>query len=494
MIDFNISKSRYIRAVQCKKMYWMDRVKPCEFDNSTVDEAILENGENVGILAVELFQGAVKVQYDTDKQKMMDETLLYIEEGQRYISEASFAYRGRFLSVDILEIVKKDNGIDVNIYEVKSSTSLKDIYIDDVSYQSHVMKKLGYNVLSVNLVILNTDYVREGNLELEKLFMICDVTEKAASREGKVEDMLEFLSQDLDLAVEPDIDIEEHCFAPYPCGYFGYCTKHLPDNNIFTLRNMHRTEKLKIYNRGIYSYEDICSDLPTFSGLKENVREQILGEDVIDVRQIREYIKDFTYPLYYLDFETVQYAIPPYDFSSPYQQLPFQYSLHIDYGNGELIHKEYLAQDGVDCRHELSARLVNDIPMGVVSVAYNMAFEKGIIQKLAFLFPDMRKHLMDIYANMKDLMVPFKNHWFYTREMNGSYSIKYVLPAICPGDPELNYANLEGVKRGDEAMTTFKNMPFMSAQEKEKKRQELLHYCRLDTLAMVKIMERLREY
>ena len=131
MIDFNISKSRYIRAVQCKKMYWMDRVKPYEFDNSTVDEAILENGENVGILAVELFNGAVTVQYETDKQKMMDETLLYIEEGQRYIAEASFAYRGRFLSVDILEIVKKDNGIEYKVRKSKGKDVNLNLQIED---------------------------------------------------------------------------------------------------------------------------------------------------------------------------------------------------------------------------------------------------------------------------------------------------------------------------------------------------------------------------
>ena len=177
------------------------------------------------------------------------------------------------------------------------------------------------------------------------------------------------------------------------------------------------------------------------------------------------FLANLYYPIYYLDFETVQYAIPPYDGMKPYQQMPFQYSLHIEKEDGTVEHKEYLAKDGFDCRKELAENLINDIPRQSCSLAYNMAFEKGIIADLAYQYPQHYTALMDIYNNMVDLMVPFKNHWYYDKAMQGSYSIKYVLPALFPEDEDMNYNNLEGVRKGGETMAAFKNIPLLSEEE-----------------------------
>ena len=218
------------------------------------------------------------------------------------------------------------------------------------------------------------------------------------------------------------------------------------------------------------------------------------GSSEIHEDGIKEFLDTLTYPLYFLDFETFMPAIPLYDDSKPYEQIPFQYSLHyIESESGELKHKEYLAYPGLDPMRELAEKLCEDIPLDVCTMAYNMGFEKGRIKGLAALYPDLADHLMNIHDNIVDLMIPFQKKHYYCREMQGAYSIKYVLPALFPDDPALDYHNLEGVHHGGEAMDTFARMAYMDPDELEKWRGYLLKYCELDTFAMVKIWEKLIE-
>lgn len=205
-------------------------------------------------------------------------------------------------------------------------------------------------------------------------------------------------------------------------------------------------------------------------------------------------MKTLSYPIYFLDFETYQEAIPQYNGTWAYEQIPFQYSLHyIEKEDGELKHKEFLAETGIDPRRILAERLVEDIPMNVCVTAYNMVFEKGRIKELANLFDDLKEHLMNIHDNIKDLMIPFHDRLYYTKEMNGSYSIKYVLPALFPNDPDLDYHNLPVVHNGGEASSAFVDLINHEKEEQEKIRNGLLLYCGLDTLAMVKVWEKLKE-
>ena len=199
-----------------------------------------------------------------------------------------------------------------------------------------------------------------------------------------------------------------------------------------------------------------------------------------------------TYPLYFLDFESFQPAVPLYDKSSPYEQIVFQYSLHyVLEKDGKLYHKEFLAYPGEDPRRAVAEHLCEDIPTDVCVLAYNMGFEKGRIASLAKLYPDFEEHLLNIHGNIKDLMVPFRNKDYYNKAMQGSYSIKYVLPALFPDDPSLDYHNLEGVHNGGEASAIFAAMVDMEPKQLEEYREHLLKYCELDTYAMVKIWERL---
>lgn len=214
----------------------------------------------------------------------------------------------------------------------------------------------------------------------------------------------------------------------------------------------------------------------------------------IDVDSIRGFMKNLSYPLYFLDFESFQPAILLFDNSRPYEQIVFQYSLHyVEHEGGELKHTEFLAYPGSDPRRALAEQLCADIPLDVCTTAYSMGFEKGRIRGLAELYPDLREHLMNIHDHIQDLMIPFQKKWYYCCAMQGSYSIKYVLPALFPDDPTLDYHNLDGVHNGGEASEMFAKMATMQPKELETARGQLLKYCGLDTFAMVKVWEKLKE-
>jgi hypothetical protein len=187
--------------------------------------------------------------------------------------------------------------------------------------------------------------------------------------------------------------------------------------------------------------------------------------------------------------------VPKWEDVKPYSQIVFQYSLHyLKRKGGKLWHKEFLAPAGVDPRYAVAKQLCEDIPMNVTVLAYNMSFEKTVIKGLAELYPEFYTHLMNIRDNIQDLMLPFFNQWYYDSNFNGSYSIKVVLPTLYPDVPELNYHNLdENVQNGAMAMEAYASMASMTDKnEIEKIRTALLNYCELDTFAMVKIWEFLK--
>lgn len=490
MSDLYISKSKYCSAVQCPKMLWMHLYKKELFDDSVMNEAILQQGSDVGDLAMGLFGDYVEIPYDRPSV-MIESTTEVLQSGAPVIAEASFSYNGLFCSVDILKVV--DGAYE--IYEVKSSTEIKGIYYHDVAYQNYVLQKLGYPVCGIYLVHINNGYIRDGDLDLDELFTVEDVTEDAAALFLDVEERVEMLKEYLALTDEPFMDISEACFDPYTCGYWGYCARHIPEHSIFNIARLFTRVKFDYYRRGIFSYEDLIGNVPLNEKQTRQVRAQLNDEPAeINLDAIRAFLKTLSYPLYFLDFETFQQAIPQYDGISPYMQIPFQYSLHIlEDEEGPLFHEEFLAEAGTDPRRRLAEKLVSDIPDDCCVLAFNMGFEKGVINKLALQFPDLADHLMRIYGNMRDLMIPFQQQYYYDKAMKGSYSIKYVLPALFPDDPELDYHNLEGIHNGGEAMSAYAMLDGKTDEEIAEIRKQLLEYCKLDTYAMVKIHSKLRE-
>jgi len=500
-----LSKSKYCGLWQCPKIAWLRKYKPEEWVVDDYTLARMEAGNMVGDLAMGLFGDFVEVTaYTGDKldlQKMMDETEAEMARGTSNICEASFSYNGLYCAVDIL---KKD-GDGWAIYEVKSSTKHhkddgswtddKEVYIADISYQKYVLEHCGVNVTGTYLVCLNGDYVYDGNLDLSKLFFISDVAEEVKTEIQNIEPNLAIAEEILQSEEEPDIDLNMGCHKPYPCAFWKYCAKDLPKESVFNLYRLTFSKKLEYYYKGWIGYKDLYENAPIRNAKQLRQMEFALKdrEPYVDKANISAFLDKLSYPLYFLDFETIQPVIPEYVGTKPYTQITFQYSLHyIEHEGGELKHKEFLAESGTDPRRELAVQLCRDIPMNVCVTVYNKDFECTRLKELAGYFPDLAEHLVNIRDNIVDLLVPFQSGWYYNRAMGGSFSIKSVLPALFPNDPKLDYHNLEGVHNGGEAMTIFPKIQYMDPEEQAKAREDLLRYCELDTYAMVKVWEDLK--
>ncbi len=486
-----ITKSKYCRFVQCPKIIWMDKYMS-EAAGASISEDLLETGQKVGKIARGYFGDFECVEYNDDLDVMCRETDKLLKDGVENIAEASFLYKDCFCSVDLLH----SEGGKLQIIEVKSSTEPKDIHFEDISFQYYVLSELGYIVDKVFIMHINNEYVRKGELDLKQLFTLVDGTDEALKRQDGIEEKIKGIRKIYNTQAEPDIRIDLYCDKPYECMYKSYCHRFVPEPSIFSVHLLKAATKYKYYHEGIITFEDIIKKHPKMTDKQYAQVNAVYNNElpIINKKAISEFLNTLTYPLYHLDFETFQQAIPEFDGVKPYMQIPFQYSLHVQrYKNSPEEHYEFLAKEGEDPRRKLAERLCKDIPDNVCALAYNMSFEKTVIKNLALQFPDLSAHLMKIHDNMHDLMVPFQKQHYYRKEFQGSYSIKYVLPALCPNDPELDYHALEGVHNGSEAMATYAGLTEHTKEEIEIIRKQLLAYCRLDTLAMVKVLEKLYE-
>lgn len=486
----NISKSLYCNYVQCKKMIWLNKYRPEEYIE-TKNEGVLQNGNEVGDLARSYFGTYSLVKYNEVLINMIMETKEYMKKNKKIICEASFKFDNLFASIDILKV--DEDG--VSIYEVKSSSELKEIYKDDASFQAYILKKLGYKVKSVNVMHINKDYVFYKELDLEEFFIIEDITDIARKKEKEIEENVKEINELLDNEDEPNIDIGPNCFDPYDCPFFKYCTKHLPENNVFDVSGINKNKKFKFYNEGKYSFKDLEKEDITDKALEQIEFELYNKEPKIEKEEIIKVLKSLKYPLYFLDYETCQLAIPFIDGTKPNQQLTFQYSLHIlKDEHSELEHKEFLGDiDDKDFVRKFAESLIKDIPDEGSVIIYNKSFEPARNREISKMYPEYKEDLERINKNVVDFMEPFSKRYYYLKEMKGSHSIKYVLPALYPNDKDLDYHNLPLVHNGAEASESFLCMKGKTIKEKEEIRKGLLVYCELDTLAMVKIYEKFKE-
>lgn len=493
----NISKSRYTLFRQCPKALWLNTYKPELCVISDALQQRFQAGSIVGNWAKGLFGKYVEVTtYDADGKlnltKMVANTRKCIESETEVICEAAFQYAGTYCAVDIL---KKDNS-GYAIYEVKSSTDGdKEVYAQDIAFQKYILTHCGIEVTRTYLISINSDYVLDGELDIHRLFQIQDISvaveREYLSVEHQVAKAKQMLAQK---DVEPNEDLDIHCHKPYDCAFWEYCSRHIPEWSVFDLYRMTFDKKIAYYQQNKITYEQLQNE-----ALNEKQQMQIhcaLNDYIyINKVEIANFLSTITYPLYFLDFETMQPVIPEFQGTHPYQQIPFQYSLHyIEQEGGKLKHKEFLGESGEDPRRTLAEQLCADIPLDVCTTAYNKAFECTRLTELADTFPDLAQHLLNIRDHIVDLLVPFQSGWYYVPAMGGSSSIKSVLPALFPNDPELDYHNLTGsVHNGGEAMNIFPKIKDMTTEEQFAARQSLLKYCELDTYAMVKVWQKLKE-
>jgi len=488
----NLSKSLYTRGLQCTKSLWLKKHnKEVLSQPNESAQAVYATGDEVGGLACDLFPDGKEIPFEgTTFDEKINLTQQWLDDGLPNIYEATFKYDGILVMVDVLHI-NEDKSVE--IYEVKSSTGVKDVYLDDASIQYYVLKGLGYDVKKTSIVHINNKYERGDKLELDKLFTIADVSSEVLELQANIPMHLKHFKNQLDKNTEPQVDIGKHCSSPYDCDAIEYCWKHIPDYSIFNISRLRADKKFDMYQNGIIDFSQI-TNIDNFSDSQQiQIESEEQNKTIIHKSAIKEFVDGLSYPLYHLDFETFQQAVPKWKGIIPFMQIPFQFSLHIEEQNGDLNHKEFLAIEGIDPRYELAKRLVTDIPDDVTVLAYNMGFEKGVIRKLANMFDEFAGHLMKIHDNVQDLMTPFQKKDYYTPSMKGSYSIKHVLPALVP-DMAKAYNDLNYVQNGGDAMQTYPRLSTMEDKEEVAKlREALLRYCELDTLAMVKVLDKLKE-
>jgi len=383
------------------------------------------------------------------------------------------------------------HGSKWKVYEVKSSTSISETNINDISVQYYVMSNAGIDIKDISLIYINNEYVRKGQLDINQFFNTEPLLDEALDNQVWVSEEVERLKGIVAQNTIPNIDIGTHCNAPYSCSSIGHCWKHIPENSVFDIRRMHQTKKFDLYKEGIISLNDIPDNLALPASQRLQIDSYKSRETTIDKVAIKGFLDTFEYPLYFMDFESFQPAIPLYDNSKPYQQIPFQYSLHFQKTkDSKLEHKEFLAEAGSDPRIPFIEQLLEDTKSPGQIVVFNKAFEIMILHAIAKDFPEYNDQIEELVNRVIDLMIPFQKKWYYTPSMEGSYSIKKVLPALVP---ELSYEGLQ-IADGGTASVSFEQLIEETDMFKlEETRNNLLEYCKLDTLAMVKILNNLAE-
>jgi hypothetical protein len=451
---------------------------------SDEQQRIFSRGSSVGELAQKLYPGGrdASPEHYYDFGPALANTKLWLEEGVSIIYEAAFQFEGVLAALDILVCVHDK----FYAYEVKSSTEVKDYHYNDASLQYWVMKGCGIKLEDFSIVHINNEYVKEGEIDVEQLFTKQSVLTEILDMQQSVHKEVIRMKEMFETRMLPEIEIGEHCFSPFTCDFHGHCWKTLPENSVFDLVRGGQ-KSWNLYNRGIIEMNEIPEDEELSDSQRIQVEGIKSGKEVFDKTKVKDFLDEWKYPLYFLDFETIFPGVPIYDMSRPYQQVPFQYSLHILHENGKLEHLEHIADtDGSDPRQEIMERLIDELGKEGSIVAYNASFEKNCMADIGAIFPKFKNAVDEINERVVDLLIPFRSRWVYKPEMGKSASIKYVLPALVP---KLSYEDLE-IKEGGTASATFEAMlSGRTSFSQHKAKSDLLKYCKLDTLAMVEIFK-----
>ena len=485
-----LTKSDFIKYIQCPKYLWLGKHRkdlvPEEVDDNL--QAIFDSGYEVESYAYQLFIGGVNAQVEgfnesitKTKQLMADKTPV--------IFQPTISGNELFCRADIIKLNK--DGKSWDIYEVKSSTEVKAINIYDLAFQKICFESQGYKIGKIFLVYINNKYVRQGDIEPENLLQVEDITKMVKSLEGeskiKIEEALEIIKR----KKEPNVRILKQCSDPYDCTFIPYCWKDIPSNSIYDIAGGLDEDKLnRLIDEGILKIKDIPEGVVTSQkGLRHyNAVKQ--NKVHIELENIKGELSQLEYPLYFLDYETNSPPVPIFDGYRPYQRMTFQYSLHIQAElGGEVKHQAYLAKKWEDPSLGLATTLKKAIGNKGSLIAWNMSFEKGCNSEMGERYPEFATFFEDINSRMFDLMQVFKKGYYVHKDFIGSASIKKVLPVLVP---ELSYADLN-IHEGGTASNKWRVMIDSKTDKKESEQiyNNLLTYCELDTLAMVKILERL---
>lgn len=483
-----ISKSKFLMGLQCPRLLWHavnDSQALPEADAS--QQAIFDQGKEVGQLAKRMFPGAVDVCPDAPNFGQALQVTTEATKSGKPLCEAAFAAAGGCCRVDILAPCP---GGEWEIVEVKSSTSVKDEQLDDVAFQTWVVRQAGVPVRRTRLLTINNEFVRSGEINPRKFFVDTDVTAEIAPLTGSVQKRLSSMQAAIRLPKPPEMNIGPHCDDPYTCLLHDQCWSVLPDGNVLEL--YHGKKKgFDLLSRGITRLTDIPKPqkLSVARGIQKMVASS--GKPHINTKALAAFLKRLRYPVHYLDFETFATAIPFFDGARPYQQVPFQFSLHVVRAPGAVPeHVMFLAEGRHDPRPEFMQCLRDAIgPTGSI-VAYNTAFELARLRECSDAMPQYSSWLKAVERRFVDLLKPFRNFAYYHPQQHGSASMKVVLPALTGK----GYAHL-AIQEGGTASLEFLRVTFGNVDEAERQRvrRNLELYCGQDTEGMIWIMNSLND-
>jgi len=483
-----ITKTDFMTFRNCASDFWMKKHKPELFENiqpSDFEQQLIEQGYEVEMLAQILFPEGIDA-----KNMKQQELAFFLDSADTILFQPTFAAANLQARVDILKVA--EDGL--HIYEVKGSTSKdkpKQDYLWDAGFQKEVIERAGHKVSKVFLVELNKDFIKDGPINPNDIFTITDITQEIIDNHIEVKMEIANALQRLSNQTPPTSCDCYYKIRKNHCHSFTHFYT-LQDYTIHDITRITKAKIEKFHAAGVESIDDITQyNLLTAIQLNQVTTHQN-DEVIIQHQQIQEVIAQLEYPLYFLDYETYPAAIPVFDGCFPYQQVTFQYSLHIQKEpGGPLIHKEYLHTEATSPLRSIAASLRKDIGDSGSVIVWNQSFEGGRNNELANALPEMEDFLFGLNVRFFDLMKIFSNQFYVHKAFKGKTSIKKVLPVLCP---ELSYDGL-GIRDGGAACNAWKMMIFddISPDQKQLVAQDLLAYCKLDTYAMVAILSVLQK-
>ena len=491
-----ITKTDYLEYTYCKKNLWLKKHKPELFEDlelSDFEKKIIEEGNVADEEARNLFPGGVLI--DSYGQEAVDDTKQYIEKQEKTLFQATFSEDTFYIRADILIHNKEQNGYE--LYEVKATNSIKrkepHHHVNDLAFQKSVIEKSGLKIIKTGVIHLNKEYKRLGEINYHELFTTTDLTDEVLEAQEKVNQQMSDIKEWLSM---PE---QKGCECLYrgrnaQCTTFQYSNPTVPEYSVHDIARIGSSKKLFYdwIDKGIYKLDDIDNPEKLTGAKKAQYNAYILNKPIVDDIAIKNTLDELVFPLYFFDYEGFVSAIPMFDGFGAYEQIPFQYSLHIMQEDGTIEHREFLITDPQgDLTRPLIERMKQDIDPNGTVIAWYSSYEKQRNTKLAELHPDHAEFLEAINADMFDLMTIFSKNYYVDPKFKGSSSIKKVLPVIVP---ELTYKNLN-ISKGDQASERWEKMISKDTPttEKQQIKQDLLTYCKLDTWAMVEIYRFLKK-
>ncbi|MGH8273786.1 MAG: DUF2779 domain-containing protein [Gammaproteobacteria bacterium] len=473
-----LSKSRLMAHRQCPKRLWLATYKAELMDESGAQSAF-EFGNQIGDIARQLHPSGHLIEGNNLSEALEATTARLEDRPRKPLFEATFDFQHTLIRADLLLPMRTG----YRLVEVKASTSVKPHYIEDVAIQAWVMEKAGVNLPRLELAHVNNRFVYPGGGDYEGLLTYEDVSAETKPLLKEVPRWIEEARETF-AGSEPDIAVGPQCKKPYDCPFLDYCSSQL-EEVAYPLTDLpHGGNVAKTLTaEGYTDLRDVPAKRLSNAHHLMMHRAVKTGKPIIDPAA-GQMLQRLAWPRYYLDFETIQFALPIWIGTRPYQQIPFQWSCHIESRHGEVSHHEFLAEGDGDPRRAFTESLVNTLGATGPIFVYNASFERSRMNELAEAFPEFSAAINAPVARFVDLYPVVRDHYYHP-DQHGSWSLKAVLPTIAP---ELDYAELD-VAEGGAAAETFRKLldPDITAGDTINWRAGLLEYCGRDTLALVRI-------